>query len=299
MNSVQNEAQILVTGAAGHIGREVCRLLGNGNRPFVAVDLSDDPPHNIRACDLRWESQVSSLLQVQRISAVIHLGGMLPTAFQLNPLIGADVNITGSLRLIQHSLRARVKRFVFASSMSVYGSEPSQQALNENDYAAPDEVYGAAKRAIELVGENLSTTGVIQFIALRIARVVGLGIRKTSSPWRSQIFEQHPHSQRIRLPFSPDAILSLVHVEDVARMLVLLSEATDVSHSIYNSPVEVWDAKRLKDMIENVRGLAVVLDGEEGASGGSICDGSRFTQEFSFRAPPLRDRLKACGVCRS
>lgn len=192
---------------------------------------------------------------------------------------------------MRHFVRAGEKRFVFASSMSVYGSRNPKQPLSEDDPAAPDEVYGGAKRAIELIGENLSKTGTIQFIALRIARVVGPGIRKTSSPWRSQIFEARPNSQTIGIPFSPNAVLSLVHVEDVARMLILLLDAAHLRHCVYNTPVEVWHAKQLSEVVENIRGVPVELDSDAGHGGGPICDGSRFAEEFGFRAPAIRERL--------
>ena len=295
MNLAKGKGTVLVTGAAGHIGSELCRLLTSGNRHIVAIDLHDNSTQNIRACDLRSESQVSSVFENHAFNALIHLAGMLPSAFQCEPLTGADVNLTGTLRLIRHAIRAGVTRFVFASSMSVYGSNTSQRALSEDDSAAPDEVYGAAKRAIEVVGENLSKSGAIQFIALRIARVVGPGIRKTSSPWRSQIFEASPKSEPIRIPFSPDAMLSLVYVEDVARMLLMLLEAAHVNHCIYNTPVEIWQAKQLKEVVENARGVPVQLDDDAGHLGGPICDGSRFAQEFEFRTPALRERLVAAA----
>src|SRR5437763_1919973 len=131
---------------------------------------------------MRPEVGIGRFIIVRRgqFSAVIHLAGMLPTAFQSDPLDGADVNLTGSLRLIHHSIRTGVKRFVFASSMSVYGSSASERPLNEDDLTCPDDVYGTAKKTIEVIGENLSKAGAIEFIALRIARVVGPGIRKTS-----------------------------------------------------------------------------------------------------------------------
>jgi nucleoside-diphosphate-sugar epimerase len=184
-----------------------------------------------------------------------------------------------------------VKRFVFASSMSVYASLSCGRAMKEDDPAAPNDVYGAAKRTVELLGENLSRRKRIDFHALRIARVVGPGIQKTSSPWRSQIFEAEAGAAAIRLPFSPDAQLSLVHVEDVARMLLLLVLTAQVKHVIYNTPAETWVAKELKELIEGIGKIPVELDAGAGHDGGPTCDGSRFTEEFDFRAPSLRERL--------
>jgi nucleoside-diphosphate-sugar epimerase len=198
--------------------------------------------------------------------------------------------LNGCFELLRQAVNAKVKRFVFASSMSVYGSSFSARALTEEDLAAPDEPYGASKRVVELVGETLASRKAIEFVSLRIARVVGPGIKKTSSPWRSQIFERPSGRDPIQIPFAPDATLSLVHVEDVARMLITLSEPCRVRHSVYNTPVEMWEASHLKEVLEKVRGVRVEL-GQDGAQGGPSCDGSRFAEEFSFQLRGLRERL--------
>jgi len=127
--------------------------------------------------------------------------------------------------------------------MSVYGSSPSRRALTEDDQTMPDEPYGMAKRVVEVIGETLAKRGAIEFISLRIARVVGPGIKKTSSPWRSQILEPLPLAA-IHIPFAPEATLSLVHVEDVARMLVILADTAEVLSLAYNTPVETYEARR-------------------------------------------------------
>ena len=286
------EEKILVTGASGHVGSEVCRLLREARRQFLAIDLNQNRAHDVRACDLRLSNQISPLFQDDSIRVVIHLAGILPTAFQADPLPGADVNLIGSLELMRQSAAAGVKRFVFASSMSVYGSVYEGRGVNEDDAPAPDEVYGASKRAVELIGESLAKKETFEFVALRIARVIGPGIRKTSSPWRSQLFEDLLPSESIFIPFSSDAKLSLVHVEDVARMLVTLAEASNVNCSVYNTPAEIWEVKKLKQLVDKLRGIRVEL-GPEGAGGGPICDGRRFAQEFKFQHRELRDRLSA------
>jgi hypothetical protein len=76
-------------------------------------------------------------------------------------------------------------------------------------------------------------------------------------------------------------------------MLLTLIEAPDVRHCIYNTPVEIWEAKQLKETVESIRGVPVELDGDAGHGGGPICDGSQFAQEFKFSAPPLTERLRA------
>jgi len=151
MDSGNNEAMTLVTGAAGHIGCEVRRLLTEARWQTLAVDLNQDKTQGVRACDLRLKSQISALFQGHSVRAVIHLAGILPSAFQSDPLrsgrkphrlFGATASVTA----------AGVQRFIFASSMSVYGSLHAQRRVTEDDAVGPDEVYGAVKRAVELIG---------------------------------------------------------------------------------------------------------------------------------------------------
>jgi nucleoside-diphosphate-sugar epimerase len=183
---------------------------------------------------------------------------------------------------------------VSSSQVQVYGSSFTPRVLTEDDPAVPDEPYGASKRVVELAGQILASGHAFEFLCLRIARVIGPGIKKTSSsPWRSQIFEPSSEHDSIQIPFAPDAVLSLVHVEDVARMFVILTESSDVRSSIYNTPVERWEARNLKAIIEELSDIRVEL-GQDGDLGGPICEGSRFAREFGFQLRGLRERLSGC-----
>lgn len=290
MASTSDEGFVVVTGAGGHIGREVCRLLRSGGNKILPVDVDPGTAEDLLTCDLRLKNHISQLFQSHPVRAVIHLAAVLPSAFHSDPFSGVEVNLSGCFELMRQAVNTRIKRFVFASSISVYGSSESSRPLGEDDPAVPDEPYGASKRVVELVGETLAGEQAIEFVSLRIARVVGPGIKKTSSPWRSQIFELRPGCAPIQLPFAPEAVLSLVHVEDVARMLVTLAETSEVRGSIYNTPVELWEARHLKEVVEQVRGIRVELGLPE-AIGGPICDGGRFAQEFGTQLRGLRERL--------
>jgi nucleoside-diphosphate-sugar epimerase len=294
MGSARDAAAILVTGACGHVGRELCRVLRDADRKVLPLDLNHDKTPDILACDLRSQIDLSQLFQAYRIREVVHLAGILPSAFQADPLTGADVNLGGSCELMRQSAAAHVKRFIFASSMSVYGGSPTPRPVTEDHPPAPDEPYGASKLAVELIGQTLAREKTFEFVSLRIARVVGPGIRKTSSPWRSQIFEERSQRESVCIPFAPETVLSLVHVEDVAQMLFTLAETPGMSRPVYNTPVEIWEAKHLKEVIEELRGIRVEL-APQVAHGGPICDGSRFAREFGFQIRGLRDHLSSCA----
>jgi nucleoside-diphosphate-sugar epimerase len=290
MASNSKRGVVIVTGADGHIGREVCRLLKTFGTKFLATDVDPGAASDFVACDLSRKDDVALLFLSQPVRAVIHLAAILPSAFHSNPLAAVDVNLTGCFELLRQAVSSHVKRFVFASSRSVYGSSFSGRPLTEMDQAIPDEPYGAAKRVVELVGETLAAAQTIEFVSLRIAIVIGPGIKNTSSPWRAQIFESPSKQHGINIPFAPEAVLPLVHAEDVARMLIALAETSKPRSSVYNTPVENWEARCLKEVIENTRGVHVEVS-PHGPRGGPLCDGSRFAVEFGFQLQGLRKRL--------
>jgi nucleoside-diphosphate-sugar epimerase len=286
------EGVVMATGASGHIGREVCRQLKAAQMNLLPVDRRSADAQEIVPCDLTVATDLSHLFEAHAVRAVIHLAAILPSAFHRDPLTAADVNLGGSVELLRQAVKMRVKRFVFASSMSVYGSSSTGRPLTEDDPATPDEPYGASKRVVELVGETLAKANAIEFVSLRIARVVGPGIKQTSSPWRSDIFEPSPGQKSINIPFAPEAVLSLVHVEDVASMLVMLVDVPQMRSLVYNTPVELWKAQQLKQIVEEAKGIRVALQ-QDGVDGGPICNGSQFAREFGFRLRGLRSHLSA------
>jgi UDP-glucuronate 4-epimerase len=290
MSWVSHDGYVLVTGAAGHLGRAVVGHLSASGAKLLATDLDGHDPGIVR-CDLRHNDQLAKVFESAPVATVIHLAGVLPSAFHADPLGGASVNLTGSLNLLQHSVAHKVKRFVFASSVSVYGlTGRSREPYTEEDPPTPDEAYGASKRAIEAVGQTLSGASAMEFVALRIARVIGPGIKRTSSPWREQILLAPSLGRTISIPYAPDAKLCLLHVDDAARMLVILAEARAIRHVIYNTPAEIWTAQELKDVIEKGSDTRVEL-GHAGEYAGATCDGSRFAHEFGFHLCGLRERL--------
>jgi nucleoside-diphosphate-sugar epimerase len=277
---------ILVTGSSGFLGRSVCAQLDRQRCDFIGAD-----PRSPEPCDVTDRNALERLFRAHTIDTVIHLAGMLPSACRRNPAEATRINVLGGANLLEVAARAGVQRFVFGSSISVYCSTPDNV-----------DIYGAGKRYIEAYGKILAHGGSLAFVALRIATVVGPGARHTASPWRSDIFEKLGRgvSQRIAIPFGADAILSLVHVEDAAAMLIVLATRAHIPSQVYDTPCENWRMRDLKEAIEALdRNLRIDL--RDAASGGAppaasppLADGARFAADFGWRSPPLADRLAAC-----
>jgi UDP-glucose 4-epimerase len=294
---------LLVTGANGQIGQAVCLLLRAQGLPLLATDIASADSmvreagfRDFLRCDLTSQENVQHLFEFNPIRAVVHLAAVLPTAALANPLAATAVNVCGSLHLLEQSVRTGVRRFVFASSMSVFGSAGGSELVSEDDVPVPDDPYGAAKRTVEIVGERLSKLAGLEFVSLRIARVIGGKTRNTASPWRSQIVEDvrnAPDARPVAIPFSPDARLSLVHTDEVARMLVLLATTPHLPHTLYHCPAELWTAVALKDAVEKATSRRIELATGNAQDPGVTTDGSRFVDDFHFQLRGVAPFLKA------
>jgi nucleoside-diphosphate-sugar epimerase len=117
------------------------------------------------------------------------------------------------------AVRFNVRRMVFGSSLSVYGSCAPDRVISESDRAAPEDVYGAAKLYVEQLGLAYAVSQGLEFVSLRIGRVVAPGAQSATSAWRSQIFEflHADHAVDINLPYMGTERVLLVHRDDVAR----------------------------------------------------------------------------------
>ena len=283
---------ILVTGAAGFIGSAACKALQQAGVAFIGTDKTTG--EQIVACDLTDAHALRSLFASHSFESVIHLAAMRPGAASADPLRAARVNVTATVELLENAITSGVRSFVFGSSSSVYGCAGLTAPISEEVPAAPSDVYGAGKRFIEIMGENLSQQNKIEFVALRIATVVGTGARNTSSPWRSEIFEKLGSGTRqlIPMPYSTEDPLTIVHVDDVARMLVLLARNKSVGSPVYNTPAELTTAGEVKRLVESVDANIEVQFTGRTRPLAPLADGSKFAKEFGFEMQNLESRLR-------
>ena len=184
---------ILVTGGAGFIGSHVCRrLLAEGNSVTVIDDFNDyyDPAikranvasfggaANVVEGDIRDRATIQALFAEGKFDAVIHIAaraGVRPSV--KDPQLYIDTNITGTHHLLEASHQNGVKKFLFASSSSVYGL--SKTVPFSEDLALPQTLspYAATKLAGEHLCGNYSHLFGLRVVCLRFFTVYGPGQR--------------------------------------------------------------------------------------------------------------------------
>ncbi len=185
--------KILLTGAAGFIGSNLAESLLVRGDEVCAIDNFNDfynplrkerniqtasgmPGYTLYRTDIRDFEALKAIFEKEKPAKICHLAGMANVRYSLkHPLLFEEVNVKGTLNLMELSRMYEVPQFVFASSSSVYGGRPDNGVpFNEDDRVdAPISSYAATKRSAELLAYTYSHLYGLKVTALRFFTVYG------------------------------------------------------------------------------------------------------------------------------
>ena len=182
---------VLVTGGAGFIGSHLAeRLVGAGARVTILDDLNDAYPADTKRENLRQVSEqggfdflqvdignpgeLQSALSGKSYEVVIHLAARTGVRSSLtNPLLYERVNLQGTLGLLELARRGMCRKFLFASSSSVYGKTSRVPFSEEENRLDPLSPYGVTKLAGEKLCHCFARLYALEVICLRFFSVYG------------------------------------------------------------------------------------------------------------------------------
>ena len=174
---------ILITGGAGYIGRQIINLIDKKKFNIVVVDNLNTTKKNYLPKNIKVEKinilnkkKLEKLFSFYNFDGVIHLAAKcVVSESQKYPDIYYETNIIGTKNIIRYSKKFKVKHFIFSSSCSIYGN--SDGIVKENNKKKPVSYYGKTK----LIGENLIKRSFkntkIKFAILRYFNVVGADLK--------------------------------------------------------------------------------------------------------------------------
>lgn len=193
---------ILVTGAAGFIGSRLSKaLLDRGDRVVGLDSLNDYYPiiHKRRHLadllphanfvfvekDLRDAEAMSQTMSAHRPDAVAHLGAMAAVRYSVqHPLIYGQINVQGSMNLLDAARQIGTPRMVLASTGSSYGASTPVPFVETAAADRPLAPYPASKRAMELMAHSYHHLFKLPTTILRFFNVYGPHGRPDMMPWQ-------------------------------------------------------------------------------------------------------------------
>jgi UDP-glucuronate 4-epimerase len=183
--------KILITGAAGFIGYHVChRLLDDGHEVTGFDNLNDYYDSNLKQArldilnkypdftfhkkNLEDKKSVDEVFYVESPQRVIHLGAQAGVRYSIeHPDVYGQSNLVGFLNILEGCRRGNIEHLVYASSSSVYGLNESLPFSTADSVNHPISLYGATKKANELMAHSYSHLYRLPTTGLRFFTVYG------------------------------------------------------------------------------------------------------------------------------
>jgi UDP-glucuronate 4-epimerase len=229
---------ILVTGAAGFIGFHLARrLLADGWTVHGVDNLNDyyDPRlkearlgelrtaanFHFEKCDLADRSAVAALFAEQRFTYVAHLAAQAGVAHSaVNPAAYVDANLVGFANILEGCRHGACRHLVYASSSSVYGANQRMPLRVSDRVDEPLSLYGATKKANELMAHAYAQLFALPATGLRFFTVYGPWGRPDMAIWlfTAAIMAGKP----IRLFNSGKMRRDFTYIDDVTEAVVRL-----------------------------------------------------------------------------
>ena len=260
--------RVMVTGGAGYVGAMlVPRLLAAGYEVNV-LDLymyGDDVLAESRSNldlreikgDIRDQAMVKKALD--GCQAVIHLACISnDPSFELNPSLGRSINLDAFVPLVRASKEAGVKRFVYASSSSVYGVKPGVE-VTEDLPREPLTDYSRFKADCEDLLDKEHESGFVT-VTVRPATVCGYSPRQRLDVVVNILTNLGYNRGEISV-FGGDQLRPNIHIGDMVDvyLLMLAAPATQIDGKVFNAGYENRTVMELAKMVQHRVGERVKL----------------------------------------
>jgi nucleoside-diphosphate-sugar epimerase len=257
-------SNVLVTGGAGFIGSHVVDgLISEGHNVIAVDDMSNgrilNVDHNINNKNFKiyfasiLDESMADVFESEKIDCVLHLAAIPSVPLSMNePFKTFNVNTLGTAKLLELSRKFKIKKFVFSSSSSVYGST-DQSALDEYMSLNPLSHYALQKKTSEEYCTFYSKVYGLHTVILRYFNVFG-DRQRDDSPYSSVMaaFAKSKYENKSPIIYGDGTqTRDFTHVKNVvhANILAMNEKYMYDGGNIYNigsgNPISINDLAKL------------------------------------------------------
>lgn len=291
---------ILITGCVGFIASHIIEeLLKDTNNHIIGIDnLYSGAKNNLTyiesinknnrfkfiKADIRDFENIDKIIKENNISQVYHLAAIVSVQETIhNPLLSNEVNVKGTLNILESSRQNNVKRVVFSSSAAVYGDELTQPK-NESSILSPISPYGYEKLMGEQYMKLYSELYGLETVCLRYFNVYGERQSNTSDySGVISIFDKKFKNNVIPNIYGDgEQYRDFIYVKDIATSNIKAMNTDNISGEIFcvgtTKKTSINDLFYLMNKKYNKNFKANYFDARDGDIKESICDNSKLKE---------------------
>ena len=256
--------KIFITGGAGYVGSVLTPHLINKGHTITVFDLmlygdtlKKGKNLNIIKGDIRNTELLKEAIKGNEI--VIHLACISnDPSFELNPTLGKEINLDAFTPLVEISKNLGVKKFIYASSSSVYGVK-IEKNVNENMSLEPLTDYSKFKVDCEKILFKYKSKDFVT-VTLRPATVCGYSPRQRLDLVVNILTNLAYHNREITI-FGGDQLRPNIHIQDMVRAyeLFINMENEKINGKIFNIGFENLTVNQLASEVQKVIGSDVKI----------------------------------------
>ena len=289
----------LITGASGFIGSHlVTKLLSEGNKVInvdnfndyydikikinnvleslgmekdISLELNklkekiekETKNYTLEIVDIRDKSEIARVFKKNKIDVVVHLAAMAGVRPSIqDPLLYEEVNVRGTMNILELMKKNNIRKFICASSSSVYGNNLKVPFSEEDNVDRTISPYAATKKSCEVLAYTYFHLYNIDTIMLRFFTVYG--------PRQRPDLAIHKFTKMIlngdKIPFYGDGSTQrdYTYIEDIIDGIIkaiIFIEKNSKTYEIFNlGESETISLKRMVETIEKELGIKAILD---------------------------------------
>ena len=231
----------LVTGAAGFIGAALAKQFIEQGSKVVTIDnlstgFRESIPEGVIFIEGNCQDKsIINQLNSYQFDAIFHISGQSSGEISFeNPVYDLQTNTESTLLLLKYALKTNCKKFIYASTMSVYGDQPDI-LITEEASTLPKSFYAVGKLASEHYLDIYSKYN-IDIVALRLFNVYGPGqnMENLKQGMVSIFLAQALLNKHILVKGSPERFRDLVYIDDIVNSFTIFLGANKSGYRCYN-----------------------------------------------------------------
>lgn len=299
---------ILVTGAAGFIGADLCSKLLTLKHTVVGVDnlndyyavslkqdrlaLINSHPNSanfsLQVMDIADRDASGKLFADRHFDVVVHLAAQAGVRYSIeNPQSYIDSNLVGFGNILEGCRQSKIAHLVYASSSSVYGANKNFPFREQDRVDNPVSLYAATKKANELMAHSYSELYGFRCTGLRFFTVYGPWGRPDMAPFR--FAERMLKGEAIPVYNNGEMIRDFTYIDDITEGVIKVTESDVVRdlNSVYNigrgEPVELMEFISLMSQYLGVEAKLNMLPMQDGDVPRTMADTSALHRDFGYQ----------------